>query len=188
MKVKHIGLLVLPLLAVGCMNAPRAPERWNITFDDQVGVAGKVKRLGGVARIESVVVRAPYAVEHLAVLRPDGTIVFDAYNTYASMPGMMLRGEVYDAVEASGKFDNVITGLSTAKSDYLIEVVVTDMFLDCREEGKRVARVALILSLIREGRELVRNIHGEGAAAYDGNVATAMSSAFAQAMNDALAK
>ena len=64
---------------------------------------------------------------------------------------------------------------------------MTDLSLDCREDGQRIARVSISIAVI-EQREVKMFIDGEGSAdAASGDYSAAFSSAFAQAVAAALA-
>jgi len=186
MNTKLIPLLLFPLF-VGCVSsAPVAPVNWTIAFG-RADASAKFERFGDSVRISTVDVRAPYAGQRLAVLRKDGTIAFDNFNAFAGSPSLLIRGAAFDAVQASGMFDKVLPSGTAAKTEYTIEIVVTELALDCRTEGKRTARVEFALLLLRE-RDIVATAFGAGGAEAGGDYSVAFSTAFARAMNDALGK
>lgn len=192
------------LAFAGCISpAPPPAANWAVEF-------WRAKELGGVetqgiaapvedapanaasarktARIAAVTVRAPYDGMRIAVLRDDGTIAFDPYNSFASAPSSMLRGAAQDCAEASGLFERVLPANSFAAADLSLEIVVTKLALDCRKDGRRDACVALAL-LAADGREALADAEGAGrASAGDGDYSAAFSRAFAKAMKDALGK
>ena len=66
------------------------------------------------------------------------------------------------------------------------QVVVTDLSLDCREKGSRIARVSISIAVI-ENREIRKFLDGSGSAdAASGDYSAAFSEAFANAVSDAL--
>ena len=75
---------------------------------------------------------------------------------------------------------------STARTGTTVETVVNDLSLDCREEGRRIARVSLSLAVV-ENREVKEFLDGEGTAdVADGDYSAAFSEAFANAVSTAL--
>jgi len=188
MKNGAYAIFLLPLLA-GCLSsAPRAPINWTIDFSRNTdAVAARTNAAAAAVRIAAIDVRAPYSGQRLAVLRPDGSIAFDPCNAFAASPALLLRGAAHEAVEASGMFARVLEPGSSAKETYAMEIVVTQLALDCRTEGRRTAKVAFTLTLI-EGRMAVACVRGAGAAEATDDFSAAFSTAFARAVADALAK
>jgi len=185
--MKTYPLLMLPLIA-GCLSsAPQAPDFWTIDFTRSAKVDGSAKRFGESVRIASVDVRAPYAGNRLAVLRPDGSIAFDSFNSFAGSPALLMRGAARDVIESSGMFGSVLASSSSARAQYAIEIAVTQLALDCRTEGRRTAKVAFALVLLN-GREVVASVRGAGAEEAGDDYSAAFSTAFARAMQDALGK
>jgi len=185
--MKTYFILLLPLIA-GCLSsAPKAPTNWTLDLARSSSDVTREECGKESVRIASVDIRAPYAGQRLAVLRPDGSLAFDAFNSFAGSPAMLMRGTAVDAVDASGRFGRVVPSGSAAKTRYSIEIVVTQLALDCREEGKRAAKVAFRLVLL-DGREVCAIVRGTGSAAAGDDYSAAFSTAFARAMQDALSK
>ena len=171
----------------GCLTSVGTPEVacWNIEYTG-AKVGRNVEPSFGVARVSQVVVRAPYAVKGLAVLRANGTVAFDPYNEYAAGPNSILKGAVEDALSASGLFKSVVGASSTAKASVSAEVTVTRLALDCRKEGLRHAVAELELRLV-DGRDIVSAAKGSGDVdAADGNYGAAFSSAVSAALVEAM--
>ena len=186
-----MGIFAVALAASalsGCLTSS-VPEIacWNIEYSGER--AGRdVEPRFGVARVSQVVVRAPYAVKGLAVLRANGTVAFDPYNEYAAGPNALLKGAVEDALAASGLFNAVVGASSTAGASVTAEVAVTRLALDCRKEGLRSAVAELELRLLA-GRDIVASGKGSGVAdAADGNYGAAFSSAFSAAIKAAIGR
>ena len=173
----------------GCLTSASAPEIacWNIEYSGEKAGRGVEPRFG-VARVSQVVVRAPYSVKGLAVLRANGTVAFDPYNEYAAGPSALLKGVVEDALEASGFFKAVVGASSAAGASVTAEVTVTRLALDCRKEGVRNAVAELELRLLG-GRDIVASAKGSGIAdAADGNYGAAFSGAVSDAIKAALGR
>ena len=183
--MKVLFVAVLPaLLFSGCLTfAPPPPKSWMVTAARNSNAelaAGRVARLG------SVTVAAPYDRPALAVRRTDGSIAFDAYNVFASPPSALLRAPLAALLEDYGRFGRVISSSSTARAHSTLEVVVTDLSLDCREKGSRIARVSISVAVV-ENREIRMFLDGSGSAdAASGDYSAAFSEAFANAVSDAL--
>jgi len=185
--MKTCLILLLPLIA-GCLSsAPKVPTNWTIDFTRSAKVDGLAKRFGESVRIASVDVRAPYTGNRLAVLRPDGSIAFDAFNSFAGSPALLMRGAARDVIESSGMFGSVIASSSSARAQYAIEIVVTQLALDCRTENRRTAKIAFTLLLLNS-RDVVACVRGAGAEEACDDYSAAFSTAFARAMWDALGK
>ena len=88
--MKRAVTAVLPvLLLAGCMGtAPKAPVNWTIE-PKAASVFSAAAAKWGTVRLASVSVRAPYDGQRLAVLRADGSIAFDAFNTFAAAPAAL---------------------------------------------------------------------------------------------------
>ena len=173
----------------GCLTSASAPEIacWNIEYSGEKAGRGVEPRFG-VARVSQVVVRAPYSVKGLAVLRANGTVAFDPYNEYAAGPNALLKGAVEDALAASGLFKAVVGASSSAGASVTAEVTVTRLALDCRKEGVRNAVAELELRLLA-GRDIASSAKGYGIAdAADGNYGAAFSGAVSDAIKAALGR
>lgn len=177
-------MLTMPALA-GCLTStPPAVSHWPVEFKG----AGNAESapVYGVARVSQVTVRAPYGAEGIAVMRSGGTLETDAYNLFAAAPALLLKGVVFDALTASGKFSAVVNSSSSAVSAVSVEVMVTRLALDCREGGGRKAVAETLLRLVRGG-EIVFAATGEGEAdAAAGNYGASFSRAVSAALSEAL--
>lgn len=179
------SLAFVSLFAVaGCLSAsdPKTVF-WPVDYEKTCEVAAAAKYQ--VARMSSVVVRAPYGDNRLAVLRPNGSIAFDDLNEYASSPAMLAKGIAGDAMRASGLFKSVIGSSSSVVADVAVEVVVTRLALDCREAGLRKALADVKVRLVENGR-LVAAADGSGAVdAGDGRYGVAFTKAVSSAFDSA---
>ena len=183
---KLIALSLIPILT-GCLSAsaPRVTQ-WLLEYKGPVRTTRLVKY--EVGRVSQVLVRSPYNEVGIAVLRADGSMAFDPYNEYAANPTAMLKGFVFDAMDASGLFGTVVNPSSSVKPQAMLEVLVSRLALDCRKEGERKAVAAVRVRLIaNDGKALYAQ--GEGSAdAKDGNYGAALSDALSTALNSAFAK
>ena len=183
---KLCAFLLMPLLA-GCFTSTVTPPTyWPLDYTGPVASAKTPKY--GVARSLPVVVRSPYASAQIAVLRADGTVAFDPLNEFATTPANLLRGPALDAVAASGLFREVVGSESIAAADVSVEVTVSRLALDCREEGKREALVEMNLRILR-GHDIVSSVKGAGKVdANSGNYGSAFSAAFVRAFVSAFSQ
>ncbi|MGN0854350.1 MAG: hypothetical protein ACI4R9_02380 [Kiritimatiellia bacterium] len=179
-------ILSMVLLLGGCLSsAPKAPVNWTIEARaTQLTPAPQPK--WGAVRLAQVAVRAPYDGQKLAVLRPNGSIAFDSFNTFAAAPAALLRGAAHDVAEGSALFTRVLHASSSAAAPYALEVAVTQLALDCRREKMREARCELTVLLLR-GREVVGSARGAASRPMVmGDFSAAFSMAFTSALADAL--
>ena len=183
---KLIALSLIPLLS-GCLSAssPKVTQ-WLLEYKGPVRATRLTKY--EVGRVSQVLVRSPFNEVGIAVLRADGSMAFDPYNEYAANPTAMLKGVVFDAMDASGLFGTVVNPSSSVKSQAQSEVLVSRLVLDCRKEGERKAVAAVRVRLIaNDGKALYAQ--GEGTAdAKDGNYGAALSGALSTALNAAFAQ
>ena len=95
MNVK-LGALCAVLALTGCLSsAPKAPVNW--TVEPSAAAVPRVQsQKYGTVRVAQVAVRAPYDGLRLAVLRRDGSVAFDPFNSFASSPSALLRGAAQD--------------------------------------------------------------------------------------------
>lgn len=183
-----IVFLPFVLAFAGCMSsAPKAPKNWTVECAAACAEAAGKPSLP-VVKLLQLEVRAPYSGSRIAVVRRDGSLAFDAFNSFAAQPASLLRGAAQDALESSGKFERVLTGGSSALAPMAAEVTVTKLALECGEAGRCDAAVALTLALVdSRSRSVVSVSKGESAvAAADGNYTAAFSRAFASAMSGAV--
>ncbi len=175
----------LALFAAGCLtSAPPQPKSWVISAERRPADAAASPR---ASRLGTLSVAAPYDKPALAVRRSDGSIAFDAYNVFATSPSALLRAPLSALMEADGRFGRILPVSSSARADSTLEAVVNDLSLDCREEGRRMARVSISIAVI-SNREVKMFLDGEGEAdASSGDYSAAFSEAFARAVSAALA-
>ena len=172
-------------LAAGCLvSAPPQPKNWVVTAPRKPAAELNVSK---VSRLGSLSVAAPYDKPALAVKRKDGSIAFDPYNVFATSPSSLLRAPLATLLESGGKFGRILPPSSMVRTGTTVEAVVNDLSLDCREEGRRIARVSLSLAVV-ENREVKDFLDGEGEAdVADGDYSAAFSAAFEKAVSAALA-
>lgn len=181
-----VAALAQALLA-GCLtSSPQERTDWSVECTEAaLRVAEKPKF--GVARLSLVELRAPYAVSEIAVLRANGSIAFDPCNAYAASPVQLMKGVAFDSLVRSGLFSSVVSASSSVDSDVDVEVAVTRLALDCREEGSRRAVAELSVRLVRS-HSIVAYAAGSGSADaskpdYSAAISAAVTSAFSDALN-----
>ena len=185
MKITSLFAAVLPLTA-GCLgSAPRAAVNWTIEAEPAKVVAAETAKWGAV-RVTQVNVRAPYDGTRFVILRANGSVAYDSYNTFAASPSALLRGVCHDTLAASGLFKQVLPSASAAAAELAIEVSVERLAIDCRERDSRTASVALSVRLVKD-RAVIGSAVGEGTCPAAGGAYTAaFSSAFNRALSEAL--
>lgn len=180
---KLFSLTLIPVLS-GCLSAgsPKITQ-WLLEYKGTNRAAQSAKY--EVGRVSQVLVRSPYNEVGLAVMRADGSMAFDPYNEYAANPTAMLKGFVYDAMDASGLFGAVVNPSSSVRSSVMVEVLVSRLVLDCRKQGERKAKAAVRVRLIADDGK-AQYAQGEGEAdAKDGNYGAAFSVALSAALGSA---
>lgn len=141
--------ILLAAACAGCLaSAPRPPVNWTIDIETD-------------AKSATAIVCAPYGGQRIAVLRPDGSIAFDAFNVFAAAPASIIK----DAVVARG-------GKGA--------LVVRRLALDCRAPGRRDAVVELEIT---DGTRLAKGSAAESTSS--GNFSSAFSRAFERAYGKA---
>lgn len=180
MNLKVFPLLLVPVL-VGCLGpAPMASENWMIECASVP--QNEIVRGAEIVRLAQVNVRAPFDGRGFAVLRPDGSVAFDAFNGFASPPAALIRGAAEDFFAQTPVYRRVVSANSAAGARYVLEISVTRIALDCRREGRRDASVALSL-VVLDGRTVQAVHHGEASSPTDdGNYSAAFSRAFTDAL------
>lgn len=178
--LKILSLLLIPILA-GCLGpAPIASENWTIECTD-VPRSGAVRGAETV-RLAQVNVRAPFDGRRFVVMRPDGSMAFDAFNGFAAPPAALMRGAAEDFFSRTPIYQLVVAANSSANARYALEISVTRLALNCREEGRRTASVALSV-VVLDGRTIQAVHRGEATCATDdGNYSAAFSRAFTDAL------
>ena len=183
--VKGLFMMALPAaLLSGCLSsAPPPPKSWVVSASRSANAELMIDR---VVRLGSITVVAPYDKSALTVKRKDGSVAFDAYNVFASSPSALLRAPLAALIEDDGRLGRVLASSSSVRTQSMLEAVVTDLSLDCREEGKRIAKVAISIAVI-ENREIKMFLDGTGSAdAASGDYSAAFSDAFSKAVSEAM--
>ena len=188
-------MLLLTFLVSGCLSSEApTPKSWmvepSVSTED---TAPQVEGMGtafGTTRVGSVAVDAPYDKLPFVVRRADGSVAFDHYNVFASAPASLLRASVRNRLVSDSRFNCIVQQSSVASVDSQVEAQVTDLSLDCRTAGQRVARAAVTLDVVKTGRgPRVVAFEGKGtgeADATDGNYTRAFSEAVDAAVGGAL--
>ena len=190
-------LLVVLLLALcaGCFTSGKpTPKSWTVepTAAPPADLSPEKKAPPAFAttRVGTVAVNAPFDRTPFVVRRADGSVAFDAYNEFAAAPSALLRAPVRAQLATDGRFGHVVAQPSAASTDASVEVLVTDLSLDCRESGKRTARAAVSVDVVRTGRGArTVALSADGASEADassGDFSTAFSTAFNEALAEAL--
>lgn len=196
--MRGCSLVGVPLACccAGCLSST-APETraWTLDVAPDLlpavpSAEGAAKPAFGTTRVGAVAVDAPYDKPPFVVRRADGSVAFDHYNVFASSPASLLRAPVRRRLGADGRFGSVVGLSSVAWADAQVEVQVVDLSLDCRTPGRRRARAAVALDVVKAGRgprTVVLQGAGTGAAdAADGDYAQAFSQAVDAALAEAL--
>ena len=180
--------LLLPVLA-GCLSPAKTPSVANWVLTPRNGEKAVVEKpVFGETRLAVVYVRSPYDGRPLTVLRDDGSVAFDPYNQFASVPAALIKGTALDVLRSTGLFAGVQPAITTADVKANLELVVDELSLDCRAEGARKASVKLILAMVKD-RQVVMAEHGASTVdAADGNYSAAFGTAFARALFEAASK
>lgn len=183
--VLHLTFSLALSLAAGCLvSAPPQPKSWIVSAPHRRTIEMNVSK---VARLGSLSVSAPFDKPAMAVKRKDGSIAFDAYNVFATSPSALLRAPLATLLTDGGRFGRILPSSSTARTGTTVEAVINDLSLDCREEGRRIARVSLSLAIV-ENREVKEFLDGEGEAdVADGDYSAAFSAAFEKAVSATMA-
>ncbi len=195
MRAVSITAFLLACGCAGCLSSD-APDATTWTIDSRVDGRSPVAAEGsnipafGTTRMGVVAVDAPYDKPPFVVRRANGSVAFDHYNLFAASPSTLLQAPIRTRLAADGRFGSVVNRASVANADSQVEVQVTDLSLDCRTEGQRVARAAVKMDVVKTGRgPRVVALVGEGAGeadAADGDYTKAFSTAFDAAVSGAL--
>ena len=185
MKKYLFWFVALPLLGGCVFSSPKAPKTWNIEWG-KTGVERIEREKLPAVKLMLVDVRAPYNGARLAVLRSDGSIAFDSYNSFAAQPAAILRGAAMDVMESSTAFEAVVSGSSSASAPLAAEIMVSRLALDCQTEGHRDASVLLTIVLVGN-RTVLSSASAEASEPVeDGNYSAAFSRAFSRALLTAI--
>ena len=150
--MKSIVTILLPaLILAGCLSsAPKAPKYWTVNADTNL-------------KVSEVSVAAPYDGQRFVVLRPDGSVAFDGFNSFSARPVQLIDAAVCIDYSAPTLF-------------------VRKLMLDCSVKGERKAVVELWL-----GEDPQTSIQGVGISdAADGNYSRAFTEAFVLATDKLL--
>ena len=182
-------LVFLPILAAaGCFaTKPPVVVNWGLEPSlTQPALCESPKF--GESRLAIVSVRSPYDSRNLVVRRKDGSTAFDPLNAFASTPSALIKGSALDILRSTGVFKGVQPAVTTADIRDMLELVVDDLSLDCRQEGARLATAKVVIAHLVDRR--VTGV-GRGQAQVDaagGNYAQAFGAALEQAMRQALSQ
>ena len=154
--MRRLPAFLLLAFCAGCFTSGKpTPKSWTVeptaaapaeTSPEKAPPAFATTRVGTVA------VCAPFDRAPFVVRRADGSVAFDAYNEFAAAPSALLRAPIKAKLATDGRFGHVVAQSSAASADASVEVLVTDLSLDCRESGKRTARAAVSVDVVKTGR------------------------------------
>lgn len=179
----------LMIFCAGCFSsAPPPATAWTVDAVPHSGLpSAEPKPVFAATRLGGIYVLSPYDQQAFTVKRADGSVAFDPGNRFAAQPAALLKGPVMAGLAADGRFGHVVPQSSVAMPDAIVEVVVPELSLDCRNAGSRRARAAVTVNVVRGGRserDIALSGSGAGEAdAADGNY----SAAFGTAVNTAIA-
>ena len=188
---KLLPILVVPLFA-GCLTSrPPTVAAWDVTATASTETAAAPSF--GVTRFSALGVRAPYDVRAIAVRRADRSLAFDPYNNFAAVPSQLLKGVTLDVLDASGRFQNVVSGSSAAAVSHIVEVSVDEFLLDCSgfsdETPHREAVARVTVFVLDRDRKIVMKTRATGVAdATERDFGFAFSLAYTKALGKALAE
>ena len=186
-------LVVSLALCAGCFTSGKpTPKSWTVEpRESGAGTKTSVEGSGSpfvATRVGTIAVNAPFDRSPFVVRRSDGSVAFDAYNEFASAPAALLRAPVRAQLAQDGRFGHVVSPSSVANADAAVEVLVTDLSLDCRKSGERKARAAVSVDVLKTGRgPRAVALSGDGAGEADASAGD-YSAAFSAAFNEALAE
>lgn len=190
------------LLGAGCLTSSGPEVRvWTVEPAPGRGAPrllqdaeGGGRRTFGVARLGPVTVSAPCDRAPFVLRRADGSIAFDRCNVFAAAPAALLRAPLRACLADDAKFGRIVQQASAASADVQVEALVRDLSLEAHADARRplTARVAVTLDVVRTGRGgRAVAFSADGEATCDvaaGNYTAAFSSAFEQAVRQALAR
>ena len=190
--MSRILAVIVLVLCAGCFSAAKPNAKsWTVEplpVESHGRDMEKHQAAFGMTRVGTVVVNAPFDRTTFVVRRTDGSVAFDAYNEFAAAPSALLRAPVQKMLASDGRFGHVVSPSSVASADASVEIMVTDLSLDCREDGKRKARAAVSVDVVKTGRG-PRSValSADGASEADASSGD-FSAAFSKAFNEALAE
>ena len=179
-------------LCAGCFTSGKpTPKSWTVEPTAAAPAEPSPEKASpafAITRVGTVAVNAPFDRASFVVRRADGSVAFDAYNEFAATPSALLRSPIRAQLATDGRFGHVVAQSSAASADASVEVLVTDLSLDCRESGKRTARAAVCVDVVKTGRGArTVALSADGASEADATSGD-FSSAFSKAFNEALAE
>ena len=150
----RVAAITAALLAcAGCLSSSVSPPKaWTVSPGYAKPSAAPRPVEYSVARQGAVTVLPPCDSVSFVVCRKDGSVVHDPYNVFISPPSSLLRAAVRARLEADGRFGRVMPQSSVASADVLVEVLVSDLSLDCTVADRRVAHAAVSVDVLRADR------------------------------------
>ena len=190
--MKRFSAVLLLALCAGCFTSGKpTPKSWTVEPSGGTPADASLEKAPpafATTRVGTVAVNAPFDRPSFVVRRADGTVAFDAYNEFAAAPSALLRAAVRAQLATDVRFGHVVPQSSAASADASVEVLVTDLSLDCRESGKRTARAAVSVDVVKTGRGArTVALSSDGASEADATAGN-FSAAFSKAFNEALAE
>lgn len=191
MTARAVGAAALLLVCAGCLSSSTpVPKTWMVAPSSTAQPAVPQPGAFSTTRQGSITVNAPFDSTSFVVRRADGSVARDPYNVFAAPPSALLRGAVRARLETDGRFGRVVPQSSTASTDVQVEVLVSDLSLDCSDPSRRTARAAVgldVLRMGRGGRDVILSGDGAGTAdAANGDYSAAFTQAFDAALAAAL--
>jgi len=150
-------LLAAPLLLGGCLgvnsDAQARAAAQRRTFVPEVAVPDKplvAKPAFESVKCRAVRILAPFDSKQFIHRRSDGQFVADFYNGWLGMPADLVSAQIVRYLDASGLFSAVFDGRSSVSSQFGLECILSEFYVDDTGESPTAA-VGLRMLLVDEG-------------------------------------
>ena len=156
MRASRRNLLVLGVVLValasttGCLRRQYPTKRQYVVNVERSAATRSPGN--GVLQMRPVTAATEYDRKSLVYRTGELTFVDDFYNAFYVTPARMVSSVAHKWLADSGIFAAVVDPGSVAHADYLLELKLTDLYVDRRDEKAHVAVAGIEATLLSSGR------------------------------------
>jgi hypothetical protein len=154
---RSVGTVLLASLAIlavvgtsGCFRRQFPSQRHFVI--NAVRTATPRAAASGVMQLRPVSAAPQYDRKSFVYRTSDVTFVDDFYNAFYVPPTRMLAGLAHNWLGSSGLFTAVVGVDSASKAQWLLELRLSDLYVDRRREGEHLAVAGVEMTLLELGK------------------------------------
>lgn len=196
MKIRILLALALILsVTAGCLGLSKktkdqilAKEQQRLFIPEVTGGTNRVEKpIFGSIRLGRFTVLAPFDSRSFVLRRASGEYVADFYNGWMGRPDELIANQTALFISRCNLFSSVHPFDSALSSTYGLEGLISNLFVDCCEPERPVARITLRLTIFSQLSPLY-SVEKSASVPVSGKGGAAVAKAFSSALEQVLAE